>query len=132
MKNLSQEFTERTEKRRNLPPFPLLPPVKNLFRLLCLLAAILSSSPVAAQIQPAWVARYNNGIPAGNHQALKMALDTVGNIYVSGFSQESNSSLDYVTLKYAPMEIKSGRRVSPRPTSRKPNPPPLSLTRRTM
>ncbi len=37
MKNLSQELTERTEKRRDLPPFPLLPPVKNLFRLLSLL-----------------------------------------------------------------------------------------------
>ncbi len=102
MKNLSQEFTERTEKRRNLPPFPLLPPVKNLFRLLCLLAAILSSSPVAAQIQPAWVARYNNGIPAGNHQALKIALDTNGNIYICGFSQNANSNLDYAILKYAP------------------------------
>ncbi len=55
-----------------------------------------------AQIQQAWVARYSNGIPAGNHQALKIALDSIGNIYLSGFSQESNSSLDYVTLKYAP------------------------------
>jgi hypothetical protein len=34
-----------------------------------------------AQIQQAWVARYNNGISNGTNQAVKMALDTNGNIY---------------------------------------------------
>src|SRR5580658_2428637 len=55
-----------------------------------------------AQIQQAWVARYNNGITNGTNQAVKMALDTGGNIYVTGFSQNTNSNLGYVTIKYAP------------------------------
>jgi len=54
------------------------------------------------QIQQAWVARYNNGITNGTNQAVKMALDPVGNIYVTGFSQNTNSNLGYVTIKYAP------------------------------
>jgi len=37
------------------------------------------------QIQQAWVAKYNNGITNGNHQALKMALDSSSNIYVLVF-----------------------------------------------
>jgi outer membrane protein assembly factor BamB len=55
-----------------------------------------------AQIQKAWVAHYNNGITNGTHQAVKMALDAAGNIYVTGFSQKSLSNLGYVTIKYAP------------------------------
>jgi hypothetical protein len=31
-----------------------------------------------------------------------MALDSAGNIYVTGFSQNANSNLGYVTIKYAP------------------------------
>jgi hypothetical protein len=56
----------------------------------------------SAQIQQAWVARYNNGITNGTNQAVKMALDPNGNIYVTGFSQNTNSNLGYVTIKYAP------------------------------
>jgi len=55
-----------------------------------------------AQIQQAWVARYNNGITNGTNQAVKMALDSAGNIYVTGFSQNSATNLGYVTIKYAP------------------------------
>jgi hypothetical protein len=55
-----------------------------------------------AQIQQAWVARYNNGITNGTNQAVKMALDSSGNIYVTGFSQNSITNLGYVTIKYAP------------------------------
>ena len=55
-----------------------------------------------AQIQQAWVARYNNGITNGTNQAVKMALDSNGNIYVTGFSQNTNTNLGYVTIKYAP------------------------------
>ncbi len=54
------------------------------------------------QTQQAWVARYNNGIPNGNHQGAKIALDNFGNIYVIGFSQNASSNLGYVTVKYAP------------------------------
>jgi hypothetical protein len=56
----------------------------------------------SAQIQQAWVARYNNGITNGTNQAVKMALDPQGNIYVTGFSQNANTNLGYVTIKYAP------------------------------
>jgi hypothetical protein len=54
------------------------------------------------QIQQAWVAKYNNGITNGTHQAVKMALDTNGNIYVTGFSQNTNGNLGYATVKYMP------------------------------
>ena len=69
--------------------------------ILCLFLGLMSFS-TGAQIQPAWVARYNNGISNGTHQAVKMALDPSGNIYIAGFSQNSNSQLGYITIKYAP------------------------------
>ncbi len=53
-------------------------------------------------MQQAWVARYNNGVANGTNHAVKMALDSTGNIYVTGFSQNSSSNLGYVTIKYAP------------------------------
>src|ERR1039458_6453302 len=69
-----------------------------LFALFALFVVNSSSAP----IQQAWVARYNNGITNGTHQAVKMALDTNGNIYVTGFSQNTNGALGYATIKYAP------------------------------
>jgi hypothetical protein len=69
--------------------------------LLSSLASVLCFS-ASAQIQQAWVAKYNNGITNGNHQALKMALDPSGNIYVLGVSQNANTNTGYVTIKYAP------------------------------
>ncbi len=63
---------------------------------------LIACSNVVAQIQQAWVARYNNGITNGTNQAVKMALDPAGNIYVTGFSENSNGNLGYITLKYAP------------------------------
>ncbi len=69
-----------------------------------LLIALLlaSSSSASAQIQEAWVAKYNNGIPNGNHQALKMTLDTQGNVYVLGVSQNALTNTGYAVIKYAP------------------------------
>src|SRR5665213_2149579 len=64
--------------------------------------AIIMCNDCAAQIQQAWVARYNNGITNGTNQAVKMALDTADNIYVIGISQNSNTNAGYVTIKYAP------------------------------
>ena len=69
---------------------------------LALITCALSSGNGTAQIQQAWVARYNNGITAGTNQAVKMALDSAGNIYVAGFSQNASSNFGYVTIKYAP------------------------------
>jgi hypothetical protein len=63
---------------------------------------VLMTFSAAAQIQQAWVARYNNGITNGTNQAVKMALDASGNIYVTGFSQNANTNLGYATIKYAP------------------------------
>ena len=69
---------------------------------LLLFSSSFSIQSAHAQIQQAWVARYNNGILNGTNQAVKMALDPAGNIYVTGFSQNSLSNLGYVTVKYAP------------------------------
>jgi hypothetical protein len=69
---------------------------------LCALQFLTRGHDCAAQIQQAWVARYNNGIANGTHQAVKMALDSAGNIYLTGFSQNSAGNLGYVTMKYAP------------------------------
>jgi len=63
---------------------------------------LLICNACTAQIQQAWVAHYNNGITNGTNQAVKMALDSSGNIYITGFSQNSNSNLGYATIKYAP------------------------------
>ena len=66
------------------------------------LLAFFAATPAFSQIQQSWVRTYNNAIPSGNHQALKMALDTNGNIYITGFSQNTNGNLGYATIKYAP------------------------------
>jgi hypothetical protein len=70
--------------------------------ILGLVLTVFVAFPAAAQIQQAWVARYNNGITNGTNQAVKMALDGQGNIYVVGLSQNTNNQLGYVTIKYAP------------------------------
>jgi hypothetical protein len=70
--------------------------------ILCFVLMLLTAFSAPAQIQQAWVARYNNGITNGTNQAVKMALDASGNIYVTGFSQNANTNLGYVTIKYAP------------------------------
>jgi hypothetical protein len=51
------------------------------------------SVSASAQIQQAWVARYTNGAS----QAVKMVLDSAGNVYVAGVSDGG-----YATIKYAP------------------------------
>jgi hypothetical protein len=56
--------------------------------ILFLILTSLATRPAAAQIQQAWVARYNNGITNGTNQAVKMALDASGNIYVTRFFAE--------------------------------------------
>ncbi len=66
------------------------------------ITCLLLNSDATAQVQQAWVARYNNGITNGTNQALKMALDSSGDIYVTGFSQNTNTNLGYVAIKYAP------------------------------
>lgn len=54
-----------------------------------------------AQIQEAWLARYNAGFPAGTNRAVAMALASDGNLIITG-SSSTNNQFDYLTLKYAP------------------------------
>ena len=79
--------------RKRASGLPLIP---------CIVLTALLALSARAQIQQAWVATYNNGILGGTNQAVKMALDPAGNIYVTGFSQNANTNLGYVTIKYAP------------------------------
>ena len=76
--------------------------IHSIRRCFCSVLVFLLPLVGAAQIQRAWVARYNNGITNGTNQALKMALDSAGNIYVTGFSENTNNNTGYVTVKYAP------------------------------
>ena len=48
---------------------------------------------------PEWVRRYDNNIN-GTDEATAIALDSTGNVYVTGRSQGSNTGLDYATIKY--------------------------------
>jgi hypothetical protein len=76
--------------------------------LLCVSLFSLITCSVEAQIQQAWVARYDNGVPYGVDQSFRVnqafisALDYGGNIHISGISLNSNLDYDYVTIKYAP------------------------------
>jgi Beta-propeller repeat len=87
----------------NLPPFHS----AKRFGTHCFLAAtsfllFLGSGTIChAQMRQAWIAKYNNGILNGSHQAVKIALDGAGNVYVTGFSQNATGNLDYATIKYA-------------------------------
>ena len=69
---------------------------------LTLISYLLSVLCCLAQPQPAWVARYNGGFTNQAHVPLAMKLDTAGNIYVAGSSQNVSNVYDYVVLKYAP------------------------------
>jgi hypothetical protein len=83
---------------------------------------LMASNSARGQIQQAWVAHYNNGIANGTHQAVKMRLDSAGNICVTGFSQNSLGNLGYVTIKYAPNgnQLWATRYDSPNSPSAKP------------
>ncbi|EQB62638.1 MAG: hypothetical protein RBG1_1C00001G0217 [candidate division Zixibacteria bacterium RBG-1] len=56
--------------------------------------------PALAQVDTAWVRRYN-GPGNGQDEAVALAVDDSGNVYVTG-SGGNYFDLDYVTIKYAP------------------------------
>jgi len=70
---------------------------KNIF----LLFLFYSYIPVFAQVDTAWVRRYNG---PGNFYdvAYALELDENGNVYVTGLSWGSGSDEDFATIKYAP------------------------------
>ena len=70
--------------------------------LVFVLFVFFAANSAFSQIQQAWVARYNNGMTNGRHQATKMVLDATGNIYVAGFSQNTNGNYGYATIKHTP------------------------------
>jgi hypothetical protein len=63
---------------------------------------LLSAICCLAQPQQAWVARYNGGFTNKTNTPLAMKLDSAGNIYVAGSSQNASNFYDYVVLKYSP------------------------------
>ena len=66
-----------------------------------LLAFCLLAFSCAAQVQEAWIQRYNGGFANLDHRPVAMAMDISGNIYVAGSSQSTSSNYDYVVLKYS-------------------------------
>jgi hypothetical protein len=71
-------------------------------KLLILAVVVQVSAPAYAQmVDTAWVRRYN-GPADSSDEALAIAVDNSGNVYVTGFSIGSVTDSDYVTIKYYP------------------------------
>jgi len=63
------------------------------------LFVFLSYVPVLAQVDTAWVRRYN-GLGDGGEFPSSLQVDAAGNVYVTGFTLGSSYD-DYLTIKYA-------------------------------
>jgi hypothetical protein len=60
------------------------------------------ASVAGANVQTAWMQRYNAGRSKGTNEAVTMTLDHQGNVIVAGSSRGTVGDFDYVVLKYAP------------------------------
>ena len=69
--------------------------------LLSLVFLIFWALPVLAQVDTAWVRRYD-GLGNGDDGASAIAVDGSGNVYVTGVSVGSETSFDCATIKYYP------------------------------
>jgi len=69
-------------------------------QLFLLVIFLLSYAPIFAQVDTAWVRRYN-GPGNSNEGAYDLAVDINGNVYVTGYTF-NQFDLDYATVKYSP------------------------------
>ena len=64
-----------------------------------LLVLFLSYTPLLAQVDTAWVKRFN-GSANSNDEGNDLAIDKKGDIFVTGYSTTSGSAEDITTIKY--------------------------------
>jgi len=68
--------------------------------ILVLLCISLFSLPVFAQVDTAWVRRYN-GPGNSTDRARALVVDASGNLYVTGYTMTAAAGYDYLTIKYS-------------------------------
>jgi hypothetical protein len=69
----------------------------------------------SGDVNEAWVARYNGPENSGDY-ATAMVVDSLGNVYVTGHSNRSDTSSDYATIKYVQTPPRPIPTPRPRPT----------------
>src|SRR5436853_7156929 len=67
--------------------------------LICLASVAVLASVATAQAIEDWAARYN-GPGNGEDYPYACKVDTIGNVYVAGYSLRSFDNFDYATVKY--------------------------------